>query len=719
MLSINHRPLLPSRRAHPRRRCPAALLAAPMAALLALLAALPPAAQAQAASPSPVTTQPHWQLAGGRVAELATAVVAPVAPSAEPAAVEARLQSIERLAKRDPRRAQQEIAALGQPAMSVRGQLRLAAARAQAATYQFRMDEVRAATDEALPAARQLGDPQIVAQLLTSRASALHELNRGAEALAAAEEAMQLADRIDHSELRVDLRIFLAEHAARRGDFERAFGWLEEADQVARRTGGDGARASVAYTAAALARLIDDVPTALHAYTVAEAAFRDDGDPLGEADAARRRAVMLAHAGRHAEALDPLQRALARYHALADDFGVATATAGMAMAMAGSGQPDQGMALNLEAIALMRSGAITGDPMAEALVDRVMMLVEHRRAAGSLAAVEDARSALVRSDDLRLRMRFQEASAAAHAALGRYREAHAALAELLQLKTRYENQRLSRQLAAQRGRMESQRMAADLERARSETEAQRKALDRAERNARWQTLLILAAVAGIALALYALLRTARRSRRNSALAQTDYLTGIQNRRRISELGQRLMTRCSERAEPFAVLLLDLDHFKSINDDFGHAAGDRALQAVATELKRHLRRGDELGRYGGEEFAVVLPATEVERAAAIAERLRAAVAALPTEQIGLDRALTVSIGVASAGSARDFAALIAQADVALYAAKQDGRDRVMRHDALPPAREAEAAAAVATVAPMHAGLPLATVAALPRPFAQAE
>jgi len=231
-------------------------------------------------------------------------------------------------------------------------------------------------------------------------------------------------------------------------------------------------------------------------------------------------------------------------------------------------------------------------------------------------------------------------------------------------------------------------LATDLERARRDDHTHRVALAQAERNARIQTAFGLLSVFLALAATVALVRVARRSRRDATLARTDYLTGAQNRRRIAELGQHLLTAARARGEAFCVLLLDLDRFKSINDDYGHPAGDRALRAVADELKRHLRRGDELGRYGGEEFAVLLPATTAERARAIAERLRTAIAALGPESLGLERPLSVSVGVACLRDELDFPALIARADRALYLAKSAGRDRVADADADDPPRTAE-------------------------------
>jgi len=127
------------------------------------------------------------------------------------------------------------------------------------------------------------------------------------------------------------------EHGARRGDFDEAFAHFELAWRLARTDGAAALKAAVAYTGASLAHTIDDTPAAIEGYRLAEDAFRADGDPLGESDSARALAGLLVGAGRYTEADERLSRALARYHALDDDFGVATGTALLARTKSGLG----------------------------------------------------------------------------------------------------------------------------------------------------------------------------------------------------------------------------------------------------------------------------------------------------------------------------------------------------------------------------------------------
>ncbi len=171
--------------------------------------------------------------------------------------------------------------------------------------------------------------------------------------------------------------------------------------------------------------------------------------------------------------------------------------------------------------------------------------------------------------------------------------------------------------------------------------------------------------------------------RSLSLALTDGLTGLYNRRYLSVHLDGLVARAAEGGTGPALLMLDIDWFKRVNDTYGHAAGDAVLREVTARVSRHVRPFDLFARYGGEEFVVVLPETPQREAEAVAERLRMVVAEAPFE-IGdpvVKSAVTISIGLAVTNDARETSAsLLRRADAALYAAKAAGRNRVVSYAA---------------------------------------
>ncbi|MBN8487165.1 MAG: GGDEF domain-containing protein [Burkholderiales bacterium] len=164
-------------------------------------------------------------------------------------------------------------------------------------------------------------------------------------------------------------------------------------------------------------------------------------------------------------------------------------------------------------------------------------------------------------------------------------------------------------------------------------------------------------------------------RRVQHLAWHDELTGLLNRRRFTELGLLALERAQRQAEPLAVVLLDVDDFKHINDRHGHAAGDALLQTLGQVLPASLRRSDLAARWGGEEFAVVLPGVARSDALRIVERLRQAVESTPIVAAGQSLRCTVSIGVAAPGPGDNLDDLLRRADQAMYLAKTGGKNRV--------------------------------------------
>ena len=188
----------------------------------------------------------------------------------------------------------------------------------------------------------------------------------------------------------------------------------------------------------------------------------------------------------------------------------------------------------------------------------------------------------------------------------------------------------------------------------------------------FEALLFTISIAFILLAM----AKERTELRHRTAAMVDPLTGIANRRSFMQDAAQLAKRHSANPRPTAVLLIDLDHFKSINDRFGHALGDRALEIFADAARQSMRSSDLLGRLGGEEFAAVLSDTSRDKAVAVAERIRESFAKVAQDVDGRPVCATVSIGLVHCQEASlDVPELLAQADQALYFAKERGRNRV--------------------------------------------
>jgi diguanylate cyclase (GGDEF)-like protein len=164
-------------------------------------------------------------------------------------------------------------------------------------------------------------------------------------------------------------------------------------------------------------------------------------------------------------------------------------------------------------------------------------------------------------------------------------------------------------------------------------------------------------------------------------SRIDPLTGVLNRRALEEQGFAELSLCRRHGQPYSVLMIDIDHFKDINDRYGHPVGDQVLRAVAAACRGLIRDCDRFGRWGGEEFLALLPETPGAPALALAERMRHAVAQAGFEFGGDVQRVTVSIGVAgedvpgAGDTAEAWASLVKAADVAMYAAKGAGRNRV--------------------------------------------
>jgi len=193
---------------------------------------------------------------------------------------------------------------------------------------------------------------------------------------------------------------------------------------------------------------------------------------------------------------------------------------------------------------------------------------------------------------------------------------------------------------------------------------------------RFLTEADLSVMSTFALQVASGLKRARLFQEVQSLALTDPLTGLMNRRSLFELGRVEFVRSQRLDRPFCCLMLDLDHFKKINDNYGHPVGDRVVQEFAERCKRSVREIDLIGRYGGEEVVIFLPETDSDTALHIAERLRESIAQTPIRSLGQELPVTVSVGVSKRDEhTLELETLIARADQAMYIAKHKGRNRV--------------------------------------------
>lgn len=168
------------------------------------------------------------------------------------------------------------------------------------------------------------------------------------------------------------------------------------------------------------------------------------------------------------------------------------------------------------------------------------------------------------------------------------------------------------------------------------------------------------------------------SRDLAKASRTDMLTGLFNRREMQERLDEEYARYQRTGDAFSVIMLDLDFFKHINDKYGHMVGDELLKAVSGLLSEGVRKQDVVARWGGEEFLVLLPATRLEQAVQVAEKLRQSIDRLDLKNTGVCESITVSLGVQCVQESGGLGELLAQADRLLYEAKRRGRNQVVSH-----------------------------------------
>jgi diguanylate cyclase (GGDEF)-like protein len=593
------------------------------------------------------------------------------------ATIENELTRLEGLAVHQPAEATRQLEALvsAHSEIGERAMLHADVIRLVIGDAQTRSHDVLALADRIRDRLEALGDARLQMLAARTRFGAYYELGQADQGWVALEEELRQALRTKDDDLYALALVDRAGYLIEQSDFERAAADIADAERRAR---GAQQSAEVAYSNGLLARAVGDWNLAYSAFQAALQKFSAVGDRTGQADTLARVGEALHELGRSAEAIEPLDTAARKYREVEDHAGEANVMRYLALVHADLKEPALALEFNSRAIAAI--GRLDKPvQLARAQLERAGLLVRQRQSAEAQRLVEAAYPAVANQDDLTLNALYYKTASETHAALGDYRKAYSDLAQYQATAHRQTEQLVAHQLAAQRGRLESQRLSRENTLLRSEAANSQNALDQVNRAARIQGIaLVLGAIAGV-IALIAIWHQRRLMQRIARMAETDALTGMLNRRHVLEMGQRMMQRCRRDGQPCAMLMLDVDRFKEINDRYGHLAGDKALRAIAHALGSCLRPGDQIGRYGGEEFAMILPGADEQEAGIVAERLRAAVAQLQPDWAPGAAALTVSGGIAiSTGELDDFNELIVRADRALYRAKDAGRNRMEYH-----------------------------------------
>ena len=368
--------------------------------------------------------------------------------------------------------------------------------------------------------------------------------------------------------------------------------------------------------------------------------------------------------------------------------GRAHAMRGLAAVHNARGRPAQAMALLDEAAAIQRS--LPDERLrGQIQLHRGLALAQLRRPAESRAALTEALAVFQRAESPAERAQVHEGLAQLSAEQHDWQPAFAQLQAFKEVSDELLRRQIDQRFAALRIEVDTTTREQEMRLLQREQQATAHALDQERLAGRLRNVsLVLGAVLAALLALLAW-RLRRTGLAMQQLALTDELTGLPNRR---DLLARLDAQLRQ-GERCALLIVDLDHFKRINDSHGHPAGDAVLRATADALRDVGRAPVAIGRLGGEEFVLLLPGADAPSAAALGERLRAAVAALDLGAIVPDGHLTTSVGITVSAAGDQASDLLRRADGALYAAKAGGRNRVEL--VLPEAGDAALGAALKT------------------------
>jgi diguanylate cyclase (GGDEF)-like protein len=381
--------------------------------------------------------------------------------------------------------------------------------------------------------------------------------------------------------------------------------------------------------------------------------------------------------GRTDEAARHLERALAASRTLGDRAGIAAALSALAAVEGERGRHAQALRFLDEAEPLQRQLTVGNSSRLISLyTQRLQSLVSLGRRAEIDGAIARALAINGQGVQPSIREGLARAVAGAHAAAGRHAQAYDWMVQAQALAVQTRSQAHGAQVLRLQTLYDNSRREAELAALRYAEEASRLSLQAQQATARMLWAALVAAVALVAGVAVVGWRQWSRRRELAELALRDTLTGLANRRAIEAYARAQFEQARRLKLPFTVAMIDLDHFKAVNDLHGHATGDALLRAFAQAVPALLRSPDRLGRWGGEEFLLVLPGTAHHELPGLFMRLRSAFAAAEVPSLPQPHGCSFTMGGAEAGrDGSHFEALVEAADRRLYEAKAAGRDRL--------------------------------------------
>jgi diguanylate cyclase (GGDEF)-like protein len=585
-----------------------------------------------------------------------------------------RLQQIEMQVRANPQTAQRqigtELAALGETRAAYRASLLVLLAQAYSVQEQHELS--RNAVRDGLALASDPRDPTYInlIQLDAMRPVETHEV---AGALARGEAALRAQTQGSPAEACALTTLGLLEHMNDRVDLAsmhltRAFRMSAGTQREPQRLAAGGALAVVLVA-------LRDYTAALSLSRELIAAYEKLDSPYELSAAYYIEGFVLMELGDRKAAQTSLERTRALSESLHDTIGVAYADANLCENSIKLGATREARAYCDSAHRVFLAAELN-EPQKLALANIAEIDMAEQKPHAALVLLDE-----IFAQDGRDLPPFRLADlyklrGDARRAIGQDRAALDDYAKYMKLFVASKEDERARDAAAMRARFETDRAIERNDFLQRELASQRERLDAQTARLRWMIAAALAGIGVIGLLTYLLFANKRQRSLLTRLAQEDELTGLPNRRFTLRRASRTFERLRATDAPYAIAILDLDHFKRINDTLGHAAGDYVLKAFARVGRESVRDTDILGRWGGEEFLILLPDTPLDLALTIVERVRAAAAQIAGGPLPPDFSVTLSAGLATNQTrAASLEQIIGFADAALYNAKRRGRNFV--------------------------------------------